>query len=270
MNTFYEKQYDDFRCRKYYAGEKRLDKEPHMHYHIEMVALAEGRTEAYADTERCMIEGGDIFLSFPNAIHRYISFDNERFYLLFVNPDLVPELAEAFVTLRPTTALLKGAMHDPDIYGLIARLAREQEKDDDYATVRRKGYLLSLFSLLLSRMELVENDSDDLHSLKALVTYCTQNYTKDLSLTLLEEELHISKYYISHLFSDKLGIGFIDYINSLRVSLACRMLRHSEKSVTEIGSESGFGTLRTFNRAFHKQMGCTPGEYRRRQKEETT
>lgn len=267
MNIFYEKQYDDFRCRKYYAGEKRLDKEPHMHYHIELVALAEGRTEAYADTERCVIEGGDVFVAFPNAIHRYVSFDTERFYLLFVNPDLIPELAETFTTLRPTTALLKGAARDPDIFGLIARLAREQGKDDAFATVRRKGYLLALFSLLLARMELVENDSDDLHSLKALVTYCTQNYTKDLSLAMLEEELHISRYYISHLFSDKLGIGFIDYINSLRVSLACRMLRHTAKSVTEIGGEAGFGTLRTFNRAFQKQMGCTPGEYRRRQKE---
>ena len=267
MNTFYEKQYDDFRCRKYYAGEKRLDKEPHMHYHIELVALAEGRTEAYADTERCIIEGGDIFISFPNAIHRYVSFDTERFYLLFLNPDLIPELTELFTTLRPTTSLLKGAMHDPDILGLIIRLSHEKEWDDPFAATRRKGYLLALFSLLLARMELVENDSDDLHTLKSLVSYCTRNYTKDLSLSLLEEELHISKYYISHLFSDKLGIGFIDYINSLRVSLACRMLRHTDRSVTEISAESGFGTLRTFNRAFQKQMGCTPGEYRRKKKE---
>ena len=268
MNTFYEKQYDDFRCRTFYNGEKRLDKEPHMHYHIEVVALDEGHTEAYADTERCTIEGGDVFVAFPNAIHRYVSFDSERFYLLFVNPDLVPELADLFTTLRPTSPLIKGAMRDPDILGLIERLSREQTNSDALSTVRRKGYLLSFFSLLLARMELVENDSDDLHSLKALVTYCTQNYTKDLSLATLEEDLHISKYYISHLFSDKLGIGFIDYIHSLRVALACRLLRHTEKSITVIGEEAGFGTLRTFNRAFQKQMGCTPGDYRRKEKKQ--
>ena len=78
MNTFYEKQYDDFRCRKYFAGEKRLDKEPHLHYHIELVALVKGKTEAYADIEKCVIEGGDVFFAFPNAIHRYVSFDTEK------------------------------------------------------------------------------------------------------------------------------------------------------------------------------------------------
>lgn len=266
MSSFYEKQHDDFRCRRYLAGEKRLDKEPHLHYHIEVVALLEGRTEAYADIEQCVIEGGDVFFAFPNSIHRYVSFDSESFYLLFVNPDLMPELLSLFAEKRPTSALLKGAANDPEIAALFARLADEQGRDDPLAVVRRKGYLLSLFSLLLARTELLENASDDLHTLKSLVTYCTRHYTEDLSLALLEQELHISRYYISHLFSDKLGVGFIDYINSLRVSLACRMLRHSERSVTEISREAGFGTMRTFNRAFQKQMGCTPGEYRRLEK----
>jgi AraC-like DNA-binding protein len=80
---------------------------------------------------------------------------------------------------------------------------------------------------------------------------------------MLEEELHLSKYYISHLFGDKLGIRFNDYINSLRISEACRLLRTSTLSVTEISDASGFGTLRTFNRAFMKQMGMSPSEYRR-------
>ena len=267
MSSFYEKQHDDFRCRRYFAGEKRLDKEPHLHYHIEVVALLEGRTEAYADIEHCVIEGGDVFLAFPNAIHRYISFDDtERFYLLFVNPDLVPELASLLAEKRPASALLKGAANDPEIRALFEHLSLEQGRDDELALVRRKGYLLSLLSLLLARTELLDNATDDLHTLKALVTYCTQHYTEELSLSLLEERLHISKYYISHLFSDKLGVGFIDYVNSLRVSLACRMLRHSDKSVTEISREAGFGTMRTFNRAFQKQLGATPGEYRRLQK----
>ena len=112
-------------------------------------------------------------------------------------------------------------------------------------------------------MELTKTVPDDSHALKAIVNYCARNYTKDLSLSLLESELHISRYYISHLFSDKLQIGFNDYINSLRVSFACNYLKHSDRSVTEISDLVGFGTLRTFNRAFQKQIGRSPSEYRR-------
>ena len=86
---------------------------------------------------------------------------------------------------------------------------------------------------------------------------------------LLEQELHISKYYISHLFSDKLHISFNDYVNSLRVSHACRYLRDGTLSVTEVAAKVGFGTLRTFNRAFSKQIGCTPSAYRAGQKANT-
>ena len=100
-------------------------------------------------------------------------------------------------------------------------------------------------------------------SLRAIISYCTEYFAENLSLSTLESELHLNKYYISHLFSTKLGLRFNDYVNSLRISYACDALRHNTASVTEIAAQVGFGTPRTFNRAFLKQMGCTPSEYRR-------
>ena len=64
------------------------------------------------------------------------------------------------------------------------------------------------------------------------------------------------------MMSAKLRMGFNDYINSLRVSNACKLLRKTDLSITEISERVGFNTLRTFNRAFSKQMGMTPREYR--------
>ena len=55
---------------------------------------------------------------------------------------------------------------------------------------------------------------------------------------------------------------FNDYINSLRVSAASRYLSGTDKSITEISELVGFGTSRTFNRAFLKQFGKSPSEYR--------
>ena len=109
------------------------------------------------------------------------------------------------------------------------------------------------------------NKSDENQAMRAVIQYCARNFTKDLSLSILEVELHLSKYYISHLFGDKLGVRFNDYINSLRISESCRLLRTSDMSITEISSASGFGTLRTFNRAFIKQMGMSPSEYKKKQ-----
>ena len=137
------------------------------------------------------------------------------------------------------------------------------KEDHPYHDVILKGQMLSFFGELLCRMELTAPREGDSQSLKAVVRYCSQNFTKELSLEILERELHISKYYISHLFSHKLNMRFNDYVNSLRISDACRYLRHDARSITEISELVGFSTLRTFNRAFIKQIGVTPSQYRK-------
>jgi YesN/AraC family two-component response regulator len=95
-----------------------------------------------------------------------------------------------------------------------------------------------------------------------ILNYCINNSDKPLSLDILEKELHVSKYYISHVINAKLKMGFNEYINSLRVSNACKYLTKTDKSITDISDLVGFNTMRTFNRAFMKQMGMTPSEYR--------
>jgi YesN/AraC family two-component response regulator len=136
--------------------------------------------------------------------------------------------------------------------------------DSPYRDVTLKGLLLSFFGQLLDRAPLTEPRAEDSSAIRAIVDYCASHFMDDLSLEALEDALHLSRYYISHLFSHKLKIRFNDYVNSLRVSEACRLLRNTSLSMTDIGTRVGFNTLRTFNRSFGKQMGQTPSEYRRR------
>ena len=263
MIAFYENRTDELFCRDCSDGNSRLRFSAHLHSHLELVLFLGGQSAAFCDTERVELQAGDAFITFPNQIHRYESFDEERYYLFLINPEILPELSSVFSDFIPTSALLRGAAKDKEVLSLARHLIALDKDDSPFARFRRGGYLLALLGKLLSLMELNKTLTGDSHALKAVVNFCARNYTKELSLALLEEELHISRYYISHLFSDKLKMSFNDYINSLRVSSACALLKANNCSVTEVGSRVGFGTLRTFNRAFSKQMGLTPSEYRR-------
>lgn len=246
----------------------RLACMPHIHRELEMVFMLKGTTVAYADTVRCEVEPGDIFLSFPNQIHFYETHEHEEFYIYIFSPDLLPEFSETLTMALPKTPLLKGAGNDPEVKRLLKALTDNKKRlninsDDQFLLNLSRGYLLSLFSLLLPQMELEQISLSDSGALRAIVSYCTSNFSENLSLSLLEEKLHLNKYYISHLFGKKLGLRFNDYINSLRVSEACRYLLNTTESITEISELVGFNTQRTFNRAFIKAMGVTPGEYRK-------
>ena len=110
--------------------------------------------------------------------------------------------------------------------------------------------------------EIKKNDT-----LGEIVGYCNKHFCEKLSLEMLERELHINRYYISHVINEKLGEGFNDYLNSLRVNKACRLLIESDKSIKEISDEVGFGTVRSFDRVFMRKKGETAREYRKRNSE---
>lgn len=264
MIAYYENRKNDFSAADRTNFKSRLACSAHLHYHIELVLLKKGNTVAFADAERETLSDGDAFISFPNQIHRYESSGPESYYLFIINPSLMPALTELFAEKLPRKNVIKNVASDPVILQLFDRLLEMKKPADAFEEIERQGVLLTLFSLLLRRMELLDAPSGEAHPLKAIISYCMQNYQSELSLSVLEEKLHISRYYISHLFSDKLHIHFNDYVNSLRISFACHYLCSSKRPVTEIASLVGFTTPRTFNRAFAKQMGTTPSEYRRR------
>ena len=102
------------------------------------------------------------------------------------------------------------------------------------------------------------------NTLSEIINYCNTRYKEKLSLESMERDLHISKYYISHVINEKIGKGFNEYVNSIRINEACRLLLESELTVKEISEKVGFGTVRSFDRAFKKQKNETAKEYRAR------
>ena len=96
------------------------------------------------------------------------------------------------------------------------------------------------------------------------------HFSERLRLEDVAEVLHINKYYISHLFRQKLSMGFGDYVRTLRVGQACRLLERQSMSITDVAYGVGFSSPRTFNRAFAKYTGMTPREYQKKHQQAHT
>ena len=264
MGIIYEKKIDDFYYRN--DGGRRIPIQclAHLHYHVEIVYIKYGSLQAYIDSEPYLLGRGDLLVVFPNKIHRFVELTPEIEYELFIiNPDIADEFSEKLSLEEPETPIISNVDKNERIQALIKILSEAKGFSKRYRETLMKGYTLAFFSEILDGMPLKSVKHEDSRALRAIVKYCSANFSKELSLTILENELHLSKYYISHLFGDKLGIRFNDYVNSLRISEACRLLRTTDLSITEVCGFSGFATLRTFNRAFSKQMGVSPSDYKK-------
>ena len=108
-------------------------------------------------------------------------------------------------------------------------------------------------------MTLIDAPTDH-DSIKNVLTYCSEHYTEPLTLEILSRELHLNKYYISHIFKERMNIGFSDFVNSLRIEHACNLLEKGS-NITDIAFASGFSSIRTFNRVFVQNTGMTPRDY---------
>lgn len=245
----------------------RLQFPAHLHYHVELVRMIDGEADCYADARKYRLHSGEFFIAFPNQIHSYESFDKESFDIILLSPEVLSEFSPIFERNLPKSAVIKPDprcdMLNP-LMDMLVESVKEARAGKRFAEEKQKGCLLAFFSELLRHTELYGPESAELSALKTVVDYCSRNYTNELSLALLSKELHMSKYYISHIFGSKLNMGFNDYVNSLRISKACILLAREEMSITEISSAVGFTTIRTFNRAFLRHTGLSPSDYRKK------
>ncbi len=247
-----------------FTNAKYLTFEPHLHSHIELVFMREGgKTVCFADDKSDILEEGDLFLAFPNQVHYYE--DTEKPInadVLIISPAMCPEFKSFFEKYLPQSPVLKHAKDNPVILSSLNILAACASRKDEFAETMVRGSLLVLLSEYFRVAKLEKNHSKTADATKDIINFCYENYTNDISLQSIADRLHISRYYISHLFSKRLRVSFNDYINSLRVRKACELLKSGEMSVTETAHTVGYNSVRTFDRCFQKVRGITPREYR--------
>ncbi len=262
MQVFYENKSEKFYCRD--NPNTSLQCSPHLHYHIEIAFIFSG--ECSADVGNASPQtaiGGDAILVFPNQVHAFHVLKSEQHILLVTDPKLFPEFSHLFSEYLPQCCVIKGAANDPELRSLTKNIsAAYSDTKRPYRETVLRGYFLALMGRLFALTKFEKSNSEDMHAIGTVINYCMANYEKNLSLDLLERELHISKFYISHIINQKLKMGFNDYLNSIRVTNACRHLKEGELSVTEISELVGFSSVRTFNRAFVKHIGMSPREYK--------
>jgi len=103
----------------------------------------------------------------------------------------------------------------------------------------------------------------DSERLNRAIQYMNSHLTGSLLLTDVAHEAGLSPQAFSRFFHKFMGIPFVDYVSSLRISLACRYLLETDKTIAAICYLCGFNNLSNFNRQFLRLKKLTPKEFKR-------
>lgn len=241
-----------------------LSPTPHFHKDIEIVYVIDGECHICADRKEDIIKTGDIFVSFPNQIHYYEGAKRGNYLLVIFSPDILFNLKEILYDNIPKTNVLHGISSAE----FIKLLLKAEQENGEYSQTVIAGLLNQSMASMLSRFDLKPRIKTNNTTLQEVLNYCSSNFAGDITLDDVAEALHISKFHISHLLNNKLGLSFNTYLNSLRINSACDLLEDTDKKMADISEDVGFGSIRSFNRAFQNAMNMSPLQYRSQFKNE--
>lgn len=99
--------------------------------------------------------------------------------------------------------------------------------------------------------------------------YIHNNLDKDLTLEKIASAVHVSKNYLSLLFSKFIELSISDYINKLRIEKSKKLLKETNLSFLDIALECGFNSQSYFCSVFKKFEQISPKRFQHSiQKEE--
>ena len=227
---------------------------PHLHRHYELVCLMEGEMNLLVEGQTCSLVPGDAALILPDQIHSYETPDISRAWVSVFSGDLIHD-ADALLTGHT----LSGSLFHPDTETASYALPRLMSANSDSPGVRAR--LQALCAACLEQNALLPRLERETASLAhRLLEYTSLHFREEITLRSVAALLGYDPGYLSRCFHRLTRMNYRAFLNAYRVDHARRLIATGSYSMTEAALESGFQSVRTFNRAYREQTGHAPGQ----------
>ncbi|MDR8390626.1 AraC family transcriptional regulator [Aliifodinibius sp. S!AR15-10] len=252
----------------------------HHHPEFQLILILEGTGDLYLEDSITSFGPGDLFLVGSNQNHLFKS-DPEYF------KDDCPKksrsisiffddrsLGEKFFDLSEMSTiryLLKRAsrgLHfssktsetiEPRLSGLINKSGFD--KFVEILRILNKLSEADDYEYLAQNSRLHPPSDKESERVNNVINYILENYKEDIELETIADIAHYSKAAFCKFFKQRTRKTFSEFLNEVRISQACKMLRKTNLNISSIGYECGYNNISHFNRQFKKYTGLTPREY---------
>ena len=238
---------------------------------LEILLVRSGSGVYILDEKQYRIETGDLIICNQGVLHDEAPEKSNKLniYCCSIGNVYLPGLPPNCLVRPRNYPIVKTAEMFDVIKDLMSTiyflLAANKEISTEACSYMTMG-LVSLVAKIIERRKPDERfDTQDMDGLQILriKQYINANYDEALTLKRLGEALHLSPYYLAHVFKDKTGYSPAQYIMRRRLGEAQTMLISTDYSITKIANIVGYGNPNHFDVLFTKYVGMSPSKYRK-------
>ena len=259
--------------------------DPVRHDFLKIVFLSSGQGFlVYPDGERLPAQEGNLLVIPPDCEHCLEDSPHTptNLYVLSIRRRVF-EVAALDPALLPLGVLRLSPQQVGKIEKTIRRLLFEQSLREPQAGARVVSLTLRLLTELVDRNETADTDRVDeatglpkaeydrtrasthptsIARMRAYVQDLDQHFFEATNLDDAAARLGISRRRFTQLFRQVIGSSWLAHIRRLRIAHARRLLVQTTRTVLSIAFECGFEDLSTFYRAFKREVGMSPNQWR--------
>ena len=235
---------------------ENIDYDPHFHTNFEVIYVFEGQVDAVIGGNKASLLAGDMALCLSNEIHEYKTVGSSLCWVTVFSGDFVPEFERRVKGKRVTDSRVFCTEPTKEF---LKQIFLKEDTEDHFLISACLNLICGEF---LKKATLQVKEGKEYSKINEITDYLSENFKNALTLTDAAAALGYERCYFSKMFKGVFGVGFCDYINTLRFGAAARELTHTSKSITDVALDSGFQSVRSFNEVFRKKSGMTPQKYR--------
>lgn len=266
------KDFEIYYYKDYYLSNVKV----HTHSYYEFYFFLEGNISMEIGPKTFHLEPGDVVLVPPGVKHK-IEIDNRenpyRRFVFWTSAEYMKKLTAQSSEYGYLAEYVKAngeyvfPMDKIEFNKLLSKVFRfmEEIQGDRFGRNAKTAIcvndLLFYINRVIYEKQHPQKEGEERKLYDQLVGYIEENLDGQLSLDELAEHFCVSKYHISHVFKDNLGISVHQYIMKKRIA-ACREAIQAGGKISEVYSLFGFGDYSSFFRAFRKEYGMSPKEFR--------
>lgn len=257
-----------------------LEVHPHWHTEVEILYFIRGTAKQQVNDYFFIAEAGDIVIINKNQLHSTYSYEGEKCDILVIMFDTYSVLESSDEKDEHSAAFFYSSSiryknpikpcQDPKMQILECLNLINEEliiKSDSYRFIITSHlYKLTYLLTQQSLYDVFHINENSLRKVKQMLQntfkLIDDSYYENISLKRAAASSNLSIPHFCKIFKEATGMTFNDYLSFYRVNRSERLLA-SDKSITEIALECGFGSLSTFIRNFKKHKKIPPSEYKR-------